>query len=70
MKFKIANPEDYPEIESYAFKLAKAYADNYGYLIYALTIINTTYDALMENDEFGIDFSKRELMKVLQKFTS
>jgi len=68
MRYKLPNPEDYTDIESYAFKLAKAYADIYGNAIMMLTTIQLGLDALNSGDEFDREWAIKNMQKLIDKY--
>ena len=68
MKFKLPKPEDYTDIEDYAFKLAKAYADIYGDAIYLLVHIQLGLDALKSGEDFDREWAIKSLQKIIDKY--
>ena len=66
MKYKLRKPEDYPEIESYVFKLGKAYGDLYSDMLMALVSIDTAIGVL--RDENADKLMCEAIANVLEKF--
>lgn len=68
MKFKLATPEDYTDIEQYSFKLAKAYATLYGDAIMMLVNIQLGLDALNSDEEFDREWAIKNMQKLIDKY--
>ena len=68
MKYKLPSPEDYPEIEGCAFKLAHAYAKIYGDAIMMLVNMQLGLDALNSGDEFDRAWAIKNMQKLIDKY--
>lgn len=64
MKFKIAKPEDYPEIEDYIFKLSNAYATLYGDMITLLSYVDISIENLGGNPD---KYTVESVVNILEK---
>ena len=68
MKFKLPNPEDYTDIENYAFKLAKAYSVLYGDAITLLVNVRISLDALKSGEDYDREWAIKNLQKILDEY--
>ena len=68
MRFKLPAPEDYTDIEDYAFKLAKAYANLYGDATMMLILIQLGLDALNSGEESAREWTIEKMQKLIDKY--
>ena len=68
MNYKLPEPEDYPEIKDYAFKISKAYATLYGDAIMMLFNIQHGLDALNSGEEFDREWAIKNMQKLIDKY--
>ena len=69
MKYKIAKPEDYTDVEGYAFKLSHAHSKCYGDLCYLLARIDGILNA-MEMDITTKEHVKEWLTGIQKEYES
>ena len=61
MKYKVAKPEDFTDIEEYQFKLARAYSIVYSDLLIVLVKIDAIADTLEEynKDPIALEYLRK-----------
>lgn len=67
MKFKLPKPEDYTEVEGYAFKTIRAYSKVSSNYLVTLVTIDGVLESLKSNDpllrEIAIELLEKEINK-------
>ena len=69
MTYKIASPEDYPEVEDYAFKVIRAYSKCSSDLLIALVTIDSLIQAI-QGDELDREIAVKLFKNFTKKFKS
>jgi len=68
MKFKIARPEDYPEIDGYSFKLIHAYGQLSSDTLIMLVELDAINKALKEDEEYSKEWGMKKLQEIIDKY--
>ena len=67
MKFKIADPDDYTEIERFEYKLSRAYSKVYSDYLVTLVTIDGVIESLKSSEpllrEIAIEILEKEINK-------
>lgn len=67
MNYKIAKPEDYPDIEGYAFKMIHAYGQLSSDTLIMLVELDAINKALKEDQEYSGEWAMKKLQEIIDR---
>jgi hypothetical protein len=70
MKYKIAKPEDYPEVEGYAYKMIHAYGQLSSDTLVMLVELDAINKALTEDAEYSTEWAMKKLQEIIDRHKS
>ena len=68
MKFKVSEPEDFPDVEGYEFKVIQAYSKTYSELFIILVKIESSIDFLKSDDPLLREIAIKSLSNIIDQY--